>query len=141
MKSLVCPSEEKRKSRTVSTFLKKTYELLNVLLSVSRIASTAIASDGPLQESALSSSTRRPSQRQSFPATSNTATTLPSSDSSTCITSTKYGKIARKATSIMNASPPTTETPSLTLRENLRRKKRKTTIPRRRLTQSRRPKG
>ena len=45
-----CP-QVKRKPRAVSSFLKKTYELLNVLSTLSRMNRTKVLSDGPPMES------------------------------------------------------------------------------------------
>ena len=80
MKPIGAACEEKRKNRTVSTFLKKTYELLNVRFSLLRTASTRTRSGGLPRGSALLSQMRRYSPRWSSPSTSSTPTTPPSLD-------------------------------------------------------------
>ena len=80
MKPIGAACEEKRKSRTVSTFLKKTYELLNVPFHPSRTASIKILFDGPHPGSALSSQTKNYLQKLSFPSISSTLTTHLSCD-------------------------------------------------------------
>jgi len=63
MKPIGTACEEKRKTRTVSTFLKKTYELLNVPFKPSRTANMMTQFDGLPQGSALLSQAKNSSQK------------------------------------------------------------------------------
>ncbi len=90
MKTQTSNCEDKRKSRTVSTFLKKTYELLNVLTNLCRTTKTTIRSDGHHQGLGSLLWTRNHFPSWFFPNTLSTATIHLLSDRYWCFDSAEH---------------------------------------------------
>lgn len=113
----------KRKQRTVSTFLKKTYELLQVHLYLFRIKKIWRLLDGhPMALVSLLPT------KKSFPnlyslITLSTAIIPPLLGNSTCIISIKFGRAMERVISIMKTLTASINRSQLRSSENLRKRK------------------